>query len=154
MFTMEGEPMVMCEARYRMADLSELDVLDTVLERQGERTWTQPGEVDGRTWVRGSVTVEGSVLALFANSKARFEGLRQVVENALPGLSLMEERTTPAREILMSRERPLPPPAGPLPPAAAQALAAFVREQEERWVDEAVPALGGLTPRQAAADPT
>jgi hypothetical protein len=33
-------------------------------------------------------------------------------------------------------------------------LAAFVREQEERWVDEPVPALAGLTPRQAAADPT
>ena len=25
--------------------------------------------------------------------------------------------------------------------------------QEARWVDESVPALGGLTPRQAAVDP-
>jgi hypothetical protein len=29
-----------------------------------------------------------------------------------------------------------------------------MREQEERWVDESIPALGGLTPRQAADEPT
>jgi hypothetical protein len=33
-------------------------------------------------------------------------------------------------------------------------MAAFIRQQEERWVDEPVPALAGLTPRQAADDPT
>jgi hypothetical protein len=38
-------------------------------------------------------------------------------------------------------------------------MPAEVREQlqdrfERRWCDEQVPALGGLTPRQAAADPT
>ena len=29
----------------------------------------------------------------------------------------------------------------------------FIRAREARWVDEPVPALGGLTPRQAAVDP-
>jgi hypothetical protein len=41
-----------------------------------------------------------------------------------------------------------------VPPEAIEALSAFVREQEARWVDEPVPALAGLTPRQAAGDPT
>lgn len=42
----------------------------------------------------------------------------------------------------------------PLPPEAAEALDGYMREQEERWVDESIPALGGLTPRQAADEPT
>jgi hypothetical protein len=35
----------------------------------------------------------------------------------------------------------------------AGALEAFMAEREERWVDERLPALGGLAPRQAVADP-
>jgi len=37
-------------------------------------------------------------------------------------------------------------------------IAAFAREHmrkmEDRWLDENIPALSGLTPREAAADPT
>ena len=72
----------------------------------------------------------------------------------MPGLVLVRESTTPGAEILASSDRPFPPIAGPLPPEAVEALAAFMRQQEERWLDESVPALGGLTPRQAADDPT
>lgn len=36
-----------------------------------------------------------------------------------------------------------------------EVLQLAIRERlEEQWCDEEVPALGGLTPRQAAADPT
>jgi hypothetical protein len=30
----------------------------------------------------------------------------------------------------------------------------LAREKEDAWLDESIPALGGFTPRQAAADPT
>jgi hypothetical protein len=30
----------------------------------------------------------------------------------------------------------------------------MVRQHEAAWLDEQIPALGGVTPRQAAADPT
>ena len=52
----------------------------------------------------------------------------------------------------------LPPPISPPPPLPSaspeleQALVSFRDEQEYRWCDENVPALGGITPRQAAAD--
>ena len=32
--------------------------------------------------------------------------------------------------------------------------AAYIAEYERTWLDEPVPALGGVTPREAAADPT
>ena len=48
---------------------------------------------------------------------------------------------------------PDPAPSPDLPPEAiAGALKAFMAEQEERWVEERLPALGGLTPRQAVTD--
>ena len=30
----------------------------------------------------------------------------------------------------------------------------FIADQELKWCDEEIPALGGITPRQAAQDPT
>jgi hypothetical protein len=45
-----------------------------------------------------------------------------------------------------------------LPPeqraAAEELLATFMRQQEDRWIDTPIPALGGATPREAAGDPT
>ena len=37
-------------------------------------------------------------------------------------------------------------------PELAQAMEEFIRRSEANWVDESIPALGGLTPRAAAAD--
>ena len=39
-------------------------------------------------------------------------------------------------------------------PDVRAALEEVMSEMEDRWVDESVPALGGLTPRQAKDDPT
>jgi len=47
-----------------------------------------------------------------------------------------------------------PPPLPPASPELEQTLVNFRDQQEHRWCDENVPALGGITPREAAADPT
>ena len=36
----------------------------------------------------------------------------------------------------------------------AEIAAQVIREKEVEWLDESIPALGGLTPREAADDPT
>ena len=38
-------------------------------------------------------------------------------------------------------------------PVLRQVLAEFIADQERRWLDESIPALGGRTPRDAAEDP-
>ena len=38
-------------------------------------------------------------------------------------------------------------------PALRQVMAEFIADQERRWLDESIPALGGRTPRDAAQDP-
>jgi len=40
--------------------------------------------------------------------------------------------------------------ASSIPPEAIQALKSMQEELHRRWLDEAIPALGGLTPREAA----
>ncbi|MDP9441271.1 MAG: DUF1841 family protein, partial [Actinomycetota bacterium] len=153
--TMEGEPMVMCEARYRISDPAAVASLDALLDRDDHMTWSESTEVDGRRWVRGTVSVQQRELVVTANSEVRFSRLREVVEAAIRGLELAAVETTPASEVMSHRPGRAPtPPTNPLPPQAAVALAEFMREQEQRWVDESIPALGGLTPRQAATDPT
>lgn len=168
----EHEPIVLCEARYRLADPAAATAqLDAVLERHNGG-WTDWVETDGRRWLRGNVSLDadGGVLELSANSETRFERLRGTVITAIPALELIGEQRSPGLEEVQRRRRagevPLPDiggrgraggpvgPGGEPPPEAAEAVAAFIREQEERWLDEQVPALAGLTPRQAAADPT
>jgi SEC-C motif-containing protein len=40
------------------------------------------------------------------------------------------------------------------PPEVQEAMRAYMREFEESWLDEALPALDGMTPREAVVDPT
>lgn len=154
-FNTEGEPMVVCETRYQVPGAAALAALDGVLDAEGGGRWSESVEVDGRTWLRGSVTLDGDELVVTANSRERSQRLRSTVEAAVPGARLVAESATPAAELMAKGGGPRPrSPAEPLPAEAAELLASFVREQEDRWVDEPVPALGGFTPRQAAADPT
>ena len=158
---MEGEPTIMCEATYRTDDpAGAASQLDTVLEHLQDGTWAEFIEVDGRRWLRGGANLDVDVLTVTANSEERFERLRNAVTRAVAGLELLDEHRTSPAEIMEQRRRDptfATPSAGAgmeVPPEAVEAVAAFMREQEERWIDESVPALAGLTPRQAAADPT
>ena len=39
-------------------------------------------------------------------------------------------------------------------PAIVAVLEEYIRTYEKKWLDDQLPALSGLTPREAAADPT
>ena len=71
-------------------------------------------------------------------------------ENTLdPKLAVVSESRQPAHEAASSAT----PPA-PAVPEAATILDQFIRDYEQKWLDEPIPALSGRTPREAAADPT
>ncbi len=151
----EGEPIVLCRARYAGADSQALAArLDELLEPAGGGRWDEWVEVDGQRWLRGGVIVDEGRVELFANSIERFERLRGRLAPCLEGWELRDEERLPQaaleRRAAQGAQRPW---AGP-PPGAHDALQRLVGDAEERWVDESVPALGGLTPRQAADDPT
>ena len=67
------------------------------------------------------------------DSAAMFAGVD--IDRPAPGLSMSPEAATEHPEV-------------------AAAVAKMIAGYEERWLDESIPALSGLTPREAAADPT
>lgn len=138
--------------------------IDGAPERQAERdtgssmlTYTESGKV-----VRGSVQLEDEQLIFSTLSAARMERglarLRECLGDAL-GEPVVEQHA-------LHDERQASPPRGdatpdtpaagadPIPPeVAAQVVQATLDRHYRAVLDQPLPALGDLTPRQAAADP-
>jgi SEC-C motif len=149
----EGEPILLSTARYRVPDpAAAVQRLRHRLE-ESEGEFLDTVEVDGRPIHRGRVRLDGDVLEIETNSAERLRRLERLVGTAVPGARLLGREQHTPEEAMADRETPDAAPPPDLPAGAITgALEAFMAEQEERWVDEPVPALGGLTPRQAAAD--
>jgi hypothetical protein len=97
------------------------------------------------------------VLEVEAMNEPRFESLVDTVAAADPGARLREQTRTPAAELIaQAQENSFRPsqPVDPTEPEIAAALDEHIRGYEQQWLDEAIPALGGHTPRECAADPT
>lgn len=152
---LEGELTVLCEARFAVADPEAAETaLARVLDHEDDR-FVEYVEIDGAPIVRGSVRRDGGQLVVEANSEERLERLRATVTTAVPDAQLVDERRTGVAEALARAEDDAVPLADhELSAEALEWLDAHMAGLEERWIDEPVPALGGVTPREAVADPT
>jgi len=158
----DGEPLAWHTATFRVADEAALaralskrrDV--EYDEEEGEWTWLRsggPAPGYGDNTALGRLEMMGDRLVLEVNSAGRLARARPWIE-ALPGVSF--ERAT-ARDV-MSDARPAddklrarPVPVGP---EMLRMIEQMHRDFLRGWVDQPIPALGGLSPRQAckAAD--
>lgn len=158
----DGRPLVLCEAELTTsATGSEVEAaLDYLLERSSETTWDDLGEgesVLGGRRIHGHVELDNGVMRLRASTEERFESLLSLIVDSLPDVKVVSEERTDARAALrrprLTEEYEEDTPVE-LPPEVDEQLSRFIRAQEIAWLDESIPALKGLTPRQAAADPT
>ena len=103
------------------------------------------------TTLLGRATLDGSSLRIETNSVARADALRQLVEERCGALVThrLREHADPVAALgraagaePASREAP--------PPEAIEAVRQLKARHWKCWVDEPIPALGGLTPRAAA----
>ncbi len=153
--TTEGDELVMCTARYEVADLDAAwQALSHELDGDGDdETLHQLIEAPG-----GGALVQGTVrrlrdrLVVETKSLERLRRLQELVLDAVPLARLVDESTRPAGDLL-DDTIPAHSLQDAAPPLAADDIAAIVRQHEDRWLSDRIPALGGLTPRQAAADP-
>jgi hypothetical protein len=154
MVNFEGEPILLSTARYRVPDpAAAAQRLRKRLVEEAEGVFLETVEVDGRSIHRGRVRLDGDAVEVQTNSAERLRRLERLVRSAAPEARLLSLQQRTAQEAMASRDASEPATPTDLPPeAVASALEAFMAEQEEHWVDEPVPALGGLTPRQAVAD--
>ena len=101
------------------------------------------------TTLIGRATLEGATLRLETNSIPRADRLRDLVQSRLGGMVTLRVREHADPVAGLHRGGPTPAPEQ-MPPEALEMVKAMQAEHYRRWLDEGIPALGGLTPRAAA----
>lgn len=156
--TREGEAVVECEAVLRVDDPSAAaDVLDDLYRRQ-EHDWVEMFDLDDdESIVRATLSLDGDRLSVLTHSTERMDRALAALQAALP----TAEPISDERQVVKPGEfaTRMPGTGAGLGAGTSAAISPAEREEiitmmEQRWLAESVPALGGLTPRQAAADPT
>ncbi|MGH3856732.1 MAG: SEC-C metal-binding domain-containing protein [Pseudonocardiaceae bacterium] len=161
----EGEPLVRCVATLRTGDPAALSAaLDATYQRDGTDTtqWLEFVTTHGMERVRATLRLDGNELTIHTNSEVRIDRALGTVRPLDPTLTLVNESRQPARDTreaaALSAQTALvgedSTGLDPADPDIAAALDRFIRDYEQKWLDESIPALAGHTPRQAAADPT
>ncbi|RIK10767.1 MAG: hypothetical protein DCC49_02255 [Acidobacteria bacterium] len=158
----EGDDLVLCEIELEVANPPEaVDFLDANFE--GERDgWVEVHDLDeDESIIRAQLALNGSRLTVNVNSEERARRVLALLDRMPGGCLVVSERREPldvatvqarASEMAESAGASLSDEEIPL---EARALMAEYRDRyEERWCEQPVPALGGLTPREAAEDPT
>lgn len=150
----EGEPLVLCRSELAPGRPEAVaPVLDELLDAAGDGVvWYEHVElVPGDVVIRGTVSLDGDLVVVETNSHVRHQRLLDQLTAALDAEVLTDERQDPrdARAALHEHRATDPD----MPPEAAAALEDYMIDYERAWVDRSLPALGGLTPRQAVDDP-
>ncbi len=154
----DGEDLVFHTIRWRVGDP---DRVGPALEQAGlqadagEPSWRLVRDSAHRSnTIIASLRFEGDDLIGEVNSEPRAAELKALITTALPDAELLDVETRTVEDALASFDpADVPPPPDMSDPALRQVMAEFIADQERRWLDESIPALGGRTPRDAAQDP-
>lgn len=167
--TREGEALVQCDL---VIDVGTTDAVRAFLDANYDahdspdhEAWVEMFPInDDEQILRATLTLDGSRLSVSTTSEQRAERVLSAILASFPDASVLTDRRTPADIKAMMRRQELearlfpggaPDRATALDDPDVAAQFAEVRDRfEQRWCDESIPALGGLTPRQAAHDPT
>lgn len=160
----EGEPLTLCEATVQVSDPTGIaTVLDQTYDRiDGDEPpqWMESTNLRGGQAIRATLTLAGDALRVETNSAPRMDRVLETLTLLDPAMRVLDDVRHPmrdAREAATLADQAPTAEAEELDhadPAVAAALDQFIRDYETRWLDEAIPALDGFTPRQAADDPT
>jgi hypothetical protein len=151
--TTEGEELVICTARYEVPDLDAAWLaLSSKLPGDGEVLRHVVDVPGGQPVVRGTVRRDHDRIVVETMAVERLRELQAMLLEIVPDARLVDESTRPAADVFAEAGPDMPPQdaAAELGP---EDIAALVRQHEDRWLSERIPALGGLTPREAAASP-
>ena len=162
----DGEELVFHSLTWRLDAATERADAAGVVAGLSEAGFVVDGDqvvlVRDSTNQRDTVIASGSVrdgrLVLEVNSDERADEMIALVRKYVPGAVLAERDIRELSEVMGAGGHP----AGPQPGGGAAGIpieqqravmAELVGQYEQRWLDEPVPALRGMTPRDAAADP-
>ncbi|WP_298211440.1 SEC-C metal-binding domain-containing protein [Ferrimicrobium sp.] len=169
MRTFDDEEIVFCKSVLvpQVTKWEEImPVLDEMFDRDLGERWRVIDHSAQHKMVRGWLEREDDQLVLTTNAVEREETILGLLMGAFDDLEIVEATRLDfegARQQAQDEEDASLTPASPgrslteeeIASSGVQAaLDRFIREREIAWLDESIPALHGLTPRQAANDPS
>ena len=166
--TPEGDPLELCTATFTTtAPVKLTRELDQLFTPDSPGTWLVATDTDSgggqADVVRALASLEltGRTLTLQAMSRARAARVIDLLDGVHAKLTQTDfEVTDPGQmrggdgEPTGAELAPAGEPSLTEDPEIQAAIADHIAQYETSWVDTPIPALRGLTPRQAAADPT
>jgi len=154
--TREGELLVACTAVLELPDPDAARAaLNRMYRREEDNTWVEMHTLDdGDEVVRASFHLDGSRLDIETMSEPRIDRALSVLTGAIDGASMVSEDRRPVHPGRLPQAGSTPEAVPLDEPAVRAAMESWFDRMERRWCDQPVPALSGMTPRQAAADPT
>ena len=127
--------------------------------------WKVAGNSVNKSWdntVLGHIEIEENRLEVNVNSQGRADRFREIVEDRYPAARHTGTEVETVEEGLARRKAEGEPPADADADADADSLAhhpevqariqSMMAEHYEDWVEEGIPALGGLSPMEAVKD--
>ena len=148
----DGHDLVLCEVTFEVpaagATAAWRRLAASLTDKDGPDTLLWGRDLDEETLHLGTVTRKSRLWTLRTNSRERMEELESFVFEAAPNARLVSSTATPARE---AAESAPPPSQEPMTPELQEAVRQHIERYESKWVDDEIPALDGLTPRQALA---
>jgi hypothetical protein len=149
--TTEGEPMMQCTQVFKVSNPRHAKMIfDQNYEAGEPGRWYQHHGSGTEKIVRATIEVERYTITVTAVSEPRIERIAAELAELVPNARLLSDERIPLDQLTPGPQEPSAPPT----PELKAALAAWIAECVEQWCVEPVPALGGRTPKEAAADPT
>ena len=154
----DGDPLLLTRVVYEVLDASAATAAlskNRELDAESDGTFRWCGDSQQmKSALLGHVRIANGRLTLEVNSSQRAERGRALVEACAGAYIRYQATSHEDLNSLMERHGSSPPSKGsatPVPPALAESLVLDYQARHYRgWLDEAIPALDGATPRQAA----
>jgi hypothetical protein len=167
----DGDPLVFTSDEYELTAprdevarrLASLPGVEQIEEDEDGRwlfTVSREGNARHASWdntIVARLALSATRLSVETNSARRGDQMRATIEKHLRGMARFRLRKDENMEQLMAEARDsaegqvqAPRREEAVPPEALAALLEFREHHMRGWIDEPIPALGGLTPRQAA----
>ena len=160
MATAEGDSLLFVQGTLTTTSPRRLsDALDAALD-SSEDGWqlSEPGMMDGQR-VLATLRLQGRTLTVETMSEARYERVLAILDDLdVPLVERSLEVKDPMDTVAEGGSAADGPPSRTLDPntdpRAREIMSQLIAQYESDWLDESIPALDGVTPRAAAADPT
>ena len=152
----DGEPISMHEITWDIENAKDAKTALRAagLKRDGDTFSLVRDSKNNPNTVIASLELQDDQIVASVNSNARADEILQLVAQALPHAELVSDDVLDMEEMFERRREQRETASTDLSnPAMRAAREAISGQFEQRWLDENIPALRGMTPREAANDP-